>query len=405
MLYYRYRPGTPLSMKELIYNEMYFSSVSECNDPYEGQVFAEFEKNRDHWAKLINTALINSHVHSSSIRISSSLTERIIDCCIELSPIDVNKFRSLNYDRFRVKAYIDEIIPNNQLVDISPLYEAIDRIKHYIDIHLPPEQYFVSFSKSRDNLLMWSHYANNHKGYCLVFRPVGNKIMQDKCLMKKGFTFDTPQSHLSDGEITFIIPEGFDLNDIEYINEQIPPINAFALFPHVINPEHFSKAVDDAMNIAYRSYLRKHSAWKYEEETRLLLFKGGSQYFANRTLSLSSHQRLFHYDPSQLVGIILGAKMSSEQREQIQEIVKEKVTLLKTKSKEYWQQSDFVIFKARLLADKIKIDINPVEIYTSEGVFNKTQNDFERLFDNWKRLNLWNSSDPNKEDEIIDRPI
>ena len=23
-------------MKELIYNEMYFSSVSECNDPYEG---------------------------------------------------------------------------------------------------------------------------------------------------------------------------------------------------------------------------------------------------------------------------------------------------------------------------------------------------------------------------------
>lgn len=400
MLYYRYRPGTILSMKELIYNEMYFSSVSECNDPYEGRVFAEFGKYRDYWTQLIKMAFINSHVHSSSITVSSSLAERLADCCVEMSPIDVNKFKALNYSDFNIKVYIDEITPNNQLVDIPPLYEAIDIIKHYVEIHMPAEEYFVSFSRRRDDILMWSHYANNHRGYCLIFRPVGNKIMQDKRWMKKEFTFDTPQSHISDGEIAFNIDESFELNDIEYTNGQIPKINAFALFPQIINPEDFGKEVDRAMNVAYSSYLRKHRAWKYEKETRLILFKGVPQYMANRTIPLSSHQRLFHYDPSHLVGIILGAKMPSEQREQIQEIVKQKVDMLKSELRGNSQPSDFVIFKARLSTDTIKIDMEPVEVYTSRGIFNKAQNDFERLFDNWKKQNQWDYDDLNKEDEI-----
>ena len=397
MLYYRYRPGTPLSMKELIYNEMYFSSVSECNDPYEGKLFAEFGKNRDHWKQLIKMASINSHVHSSSITVSSSLIERLVDCCVEMSPIDVTKFKLLNYSNFHIKVYVDEIISNNQLVDIPPLYEAIDRIKHYMDIHMPAEQYFVSFSKSRDNLLMWSHYANNHRGYCLIFRPIDNKIMQDKRWMKKGFTFDTPQSHISDNEITFIVPEDFKLDDIKYTNEQIPPINAFALFPHVINPEHFKEEVNHATNVAYSSYLRKHHAWSYEEETRLLLFKGVPQYMANRTIPLSSHQRLFHYDPSQLVGIILGTKMPLEQRKQIKEIVKQKFAMQNSESKGNRCPVEFVIFEAQLATDTINIKMEPVEIYTSNGIFRKTQRDFKRLFDNWKAKNQWNSNKPHME--------
>lgn len=403
MLYYRYRPGTPLSIKELIYNEIYFSSVSECNDPYEGQMFAEFIENHDYWEQLVKMALKNSYVYNPSTIISSSLAESLVDCCVKLSPIDVNKFRSLNYDSFRIEVYVDEIIPNNRL-DIPPLYEAIDRIKHYVDIHLPAEQYLVSFSRSRDNILMWSHYANNHRGYCLIFRPIGTKIMQDKRWMKKRFKFDTPQSRLANGAITFIIDEGFELNDVEYTTEKIPPINAFSLFPHVIDPEKFRKEVADTMKVAHNSYLRKHHAWKYEEETRLLLFKGVPQDLANRTITLSPHQRLFHYDPSQLVGIILGAKMPSEQRKHIQEIVKQKVAILKSESKNDKQSSDFVIFKARLSTDKIKIDTEPVEIYTAEGLFNKTQNKFERLFDNWKVQNQWNSNNLNKEEKIIDRP-
>ena len=47
MLYYRYRSGSELSIKELIYDELYFASQAECNDPYEGKIFAVLEKNED----------------------------------------------------------------------------------------------------------------------------------------------------------------------------------------------------------------------------------------------------------------------------------------------------------------------------------------------------------------------
>ena len=46
-LYYRYRSGSELSIKELIYDELYFASREECNDPYEGKTFATFSKDKD----------------------------------------------------------------------------------------------------------------------------------------------------------------------------------------------------------------------------------------------------------------------------------------------------------------------------------------------------------------------
>lgn len=37
MFCYRYRPFNQLSIKELIYDEIYFASGEESNDPYEGK--------------------------------------------------------------------------------------------------------------------------------------------------------------------------------------------------------------------------------------------------------------------------------------------------------------------------------------------------------------------------------
>lgn len=49
MFYYRYRPATELAIKELIYDEMYFASEAECNDPYEGKM----EEILENWLKNI----------------------------------------------------------------------------------------------------------------------------------------------------------------------------------------------------------------------------------------------------------------------------------------------------------------------------------------------------------------
>jgi hypothetical protein len=36
----------------------------------------------------------------------------------------------------------------------------------------------LCLSSSNDNMLMWSHYADKHKGFCLGFRMIGNDIFK-----------------------------------------------------------------------------------------------------------------------------------------------------------------------------------------------------------------------------------
>ena len=56
MFYYRYRPYSELSMKELMYDEIYFSSSEESNDPYEGKIFFQFDKSEEKWKRLLDCA-------------------------------------------------------------------------------------------------------------------------------------------------------------------------------------------------------------------------------------------------------------------------------------------------------------------------------------------------------------
>lgn len=53
LLYYRYRPIGELSLKELRYNEIYFSSATESNDPYDGKVFLSYKFDKDKWKRLL----------------------------------------------------------------------------------------------------------------------------------------------------------------------------------------------------------------------------------------------------------------------------------------------------------------------------------------------------------------
>ena len=36
------------------------------------------------------------------------------------------------------------------------------------------------FGSTYDSLLMWSHYASKHKGFCLIFRSIDGCLYQNK---------------------------------------------------------------------------------------------------------------------------------------------------------------------------------------------------------------------------------
>ncbi|MEO8231477.1 MAG: DUF2971 domain-containing protein [Ignavibacteriota bacterium] len=135
---------------------------------------------------------------------------------------------------------------------------------------------FGIFSVAREyhHLLMWSHYAAHHKGFCIEFNY---EVLVDFCtqyFFKKNKILES-RSIIYQEEYPIMIPT--IENDIE-----------FMLRPLTI----------------------KSKAWEYENEYRLIVYEGAGE---NVVLP-----------DGIIVGIILGCKMSEQSKNEIKEIAKAK---------------------------------------------------------------------------------
>lgn len=364
MLYYRYRSGSELSIKELIYDELYFASREECNDPYEGKTFATFSKDKELWGNLINEAL-----KSHKIELDQSLKEKVVEYFLSKSPMPIENILRISRDEF--------IDIGQRRMDQFMLKPTLEAIQDYVMWYSPEERYFASFSKTNDNFLLWSHYANNHKGFCLIYRAIDGKLKQSPN-WKREQTTTLPLPRL-----TFMVPDAFEIQDVEYVSTP-KSSNGFMCFPaSVAGDKHTPEEVEEAQAERAKNYLQKHSVWDYEQEARVVL-SSGVQWFAGRKLTLPAHQRLFHIDSTQVVGIILGSQMSAAQRERIKEIITEKVDRWSIPTTDHRIISNFVLFEEILSETNREVVIEPKEIYTGTSVFTKKQPNFTKLYDEWQ---------------------
>lgn len=365
MFYYRYRSGSELSVKELIYDELYFASREECNDPYEGKTFATFSADKDLWNNLINEAL-----KAYNIKPLESLKERIVQYFLSKAPMPIENVLR---------------IPKNEFVDIGArtyeqrlLPSMLEAIQNYVMWYSPEERYFASFSKTNDNFLLWSHYANNHKGFCLIYRAIDGKLKQNpNWKRKQTATLPLPR-------LTFVVPDAFEIQDVEYVSTP-KSSDGFMCFPaSVAGDKHTPEEVEMAQAERAKNYLQKHSVWDYEQEARVVL-SSGVQWLAGRKLTLPAHQRLFHIDSTQLVGIILGSQMPDVQRQRIREIITEKVERWYIPTSGHRIISNFVLFEETLSETNREVIIEPKEIYTGTSVVTKKQPNFTQLYDEWQK--------------------
>lgn len=364
MFYYRYRSGSELSVKELIYDELYFASREECNDPYEGKTFATFSADKDLWNNLINEAL-----KAYNIKPLESLKERIVQYFLSKAPMPIENVLR---------------IPKNEFVDIGArtyeqrlLPSMLEAIQNYVMWYSPEERYFASFSKTNDNFLLWSHYANNHKGFCLIYRAIDGKLKQNpNWKRKQTATLPLPR-------LTFVVPDAFEIQDVEYVSTP-KSSDGFMCFPaSVAGDKHTPEEVEMAQAERAKNYLQKHSVWDYEQESRVVL-SSGVQWLAGRKLTLPAHQRLFHIDSTQLVGIILGSQMPDVQRQRIREIITEKVERWYIPTTDHRIISNFILFEEILSETNREVVIEPKEIYTGTSVLTKKSPDFSRLYEEWQ---------------------
>ena len=139
------------------------------------------------------------------------------------------------------------------------------------------KQGITCFSKDRDNMLMWSHYADKHSGICL------------------GFEFDVNDEHLEkffDDSKNFKIPfnsKACKLIPINYVSVNDRPKFTFK---DVIN--------SSEENFMYKIMSTKYDMWKEEHEVRIMVHGGNQKIFPTQ----------LHYKTENLKEIIFGTRTS-----------------------------------------------------------------------------------------------
>lgn len=197
-------------------SEIYFAAPTELNDPYDCQLALDITGTDREWIE---------HVRSS------------------LKMQNDRKKKKLSFmDRHReAKNYVDK--GDHRKLDGKEFAKMTNTFG------------VACFSGFMDSQLMWAHYANNHRGICLIYRPT----LDDYGLINRAI-------------------------EVEYQKE----------YP-MVRLVDFNKLQETTVN---RLLLTKSKDWSYETEYRLLLPFGAN--------------KLVKHAPQALVGVVLGARISPD---------------------------------------------------------------------------------------------
>ena len=189
----------------------------------------------------------------------------------------------------RLSKYIEN---NNNSLEANDRPPVIELIQTTLQ-EIVNKSRIICFSKSRENLLMWAHYADKHSGYCLTFDA--NKLKGERNLI--------------------------GLFEVDYPEDQSRPL--IQLSPGEIGSH----------ELAEKILLTKSLHWRYEEEVRLI--------WVNR-------EEYFVFQAESLTGIVFGAKMPRECHTGFQ-------FLLKTLNEKEWEHVSFS--RTELDSKKYKVNL------------------------------------------------
>lgn len=293
---FRFRPYTPLSLKELQYGEIFFVSKEELNDPYDTKNPACFEPDIEIYKRLIFWLLsetgVGNLVQTKDVEeIASFLAKRALLQDELLDIIVASEFEAMVKKAFR-KIMLEEI---------ASIF--ILRFRQTI-LNGGGLCYIASFSKINNDPVMWSHYANRHKGFCLCFSAEDGTLQRDRMFEKGQFFHECKFEEVS-----------YESNNVT--------TNGYMMFPkYVYGKEVTEEERKNYWNLRRKAYLTKYTSWSYEQEVRVLVddwFDVRSS--ANGIVKKTIAERIFYYDQRQLTGLVFGTQMTFIEREEVRTII------------------------------------------------------------------------------------
>ncbi|MBP1908257.1 DUF2971 domain-containing protein [Methanolobus bombayensis] len=276
-IFYKYRSVNENTIKMLENQELYFSGASDFNDPFDSKADLIWRGNKDDWMSFLYRMGIKNHAQREQ-----SIKENL-------------KNGSL---RNRKGEYL-----------LDPNRTAFKVLKGNIQLNNKPDfPRACCFSEDNDSILMWSHYADEHKGICLCFK---SKIIET-------------------GDFLYLDsnPDPYLLFPITYQEDMPEQVNMLSSY----EPEELV------------SFLcTKHFDWKYEKERRLIMWP----------IDFNTHgQYTKKFRKEDLEGIIFGLNTPTDH-----------IKMIKTIIDEQYLKEGFKVnfYKAQELQKKYGIYIKPID--------------------------------------------
>lgn len=264
---YKYRRNNDYTLQMLKNQELYFSFTKDFNDPFDSRIIINCDgSDEDSWRALAEKRNIPEQIRQGALE----------------------SLKSINFDCNRIKTIYD---------------------KHNFKICI-----ICCLSEIRDNVLMWSHYANSHFGICVGFEIES----QDNSLFMKIDEHEPRLQHdslLSFGKLP--------ISRVEYHDECPEPYRIF----------------EDQRRI-FEFLKSKAKSWEYEQEYRIILPHG------------ETNKHIIRFDKSILKEVILGCNIQAKFKEQVLELI----------SNEYISNGYNVdVFESHLSDSRYELNIKKIE--------------------------------------------
>ncbi|WP_066632771.1 DUF2971 domain-containing protein [Labilibacter marinus] len=235
MIVYKYRDWNNVSHRNLlIYNEIYLASPKDFNDPFDCRIYPNFlnltDTEREDYLSRLEVIAKKSNESKKALIGLKDLKEALVN-----DP-------QLHQDRY-VKKFIEE----------QDKYYGI-----------------LSLSLRWNSILLWSHYANCHRGFCVGFHE--NKLRESGL---------------------------FGTGGIVKYDDQYPEIKP-------------SKDQHSKMENSFKETHSKSIDWKYEEEYRLTKL-----FFPKSPLPF---ERVINFSDDFIAEVVLGINISEKHKTEIMEI-------------------------------------------------------------------------------------
>jgi len=169
---YKYRKFDKYAIEMLKGNNLYFSPITELDDPFDCMIETAMNKEKPEYYIDFIIKKIFSYTSNNGIISERRLKKIILSCLVN---------ENFDTDKFIKKAITEKIIgESKEKTSIKSVKEGINSIvkilcskgiSNFLNtaIHHKEDVGVCSLTANRDNKAMWSLYANKLKGYCVEY--------------------------------------------------------------------------------------------------------------------------------------------------------------------------------------------------------------------------------------------